>query len=137
MSRMAQKRAEAHQHRVRQKALQPEERFCRIQKCRVTVLVEYMDYVSHWNRGPEGELYCENIIGCYQDNIPCRYSGISPLYPDPFEGVPRDVREAERLFGAGQQPSDEPADPAAEEPAEEEGPEQAALPIESSEAIRQ
>ena len=137
MSRIAQKRVEAHQRHVRQKALQPEERFCRIQKCRVTVLVEYVDYVSHWNKGPEGELYCENIIGCYQENIPCRYSGISPLYPDPFEGVPRDVREAERLFGAGQQPSEDTGAPAADEPGDDEDPEQVGGPIESSGAFRQ
>lgn len=124
MSRMAQKRAEARQRHVRQKALQPEERFCRIQKCRVTVLVEYMDYVSHWNKGPEGELYCENIIQCYQANIPCRYSGISPLYADPFEGVPRDVREAERLFCP-------PAESAAEEPSAELEPEEEGVTLDS------
>lgn len=95
MTRIEQKRT---QERLRQKALLPEERFCRLLLRRVTVLVEYEDYRHPMNRGPEGTLYCENIVSCYQSNMKCRYSGISPSYPDPFAGVPRDVREAERLF---------------------------------------
>jgi len=53
--------------------------------------------------------------------VPCRYSGLSPLYPDPFEGVPRDVREAEELFGvAPAKPEETPeAETVAEEPGEE------------------
>lgn len=99
MTEIAQKRAAATLRQVRRKALQPEERFCKILRKTVTILVEYPDYHSPMNKGAEGEIYCSNIIECYQNNIQCRYSGISPLYPDPFEGVPRDVREAKRLFG--------------------------------------
>jgi hypothetical protein len=102
MSRIAQQRA-APQQQLRRKALQPEERYCRILRKRVTILVEYMDYHTPHNRGAEGEIYCSNIIQCYQKNIQCRYSGISPLYPDPFEGVPRDVREAEAMFGKAEE----------------------------------
>jgi len=106
MTRIAQtqKRSEA---RLKAKALMPEERFCRLLRKRVTILVEYDDYRSHWNKGPEGTIYCENIVECYQNNVRCRYSGISPLYADPFEGVPRDVREAEKMFGVGEK-SEEP-----------------------------
>jgi hypothetical protein len=95
MTRIEQKRA---QERLRAKALLPEERYCRILRKRITVLVEYEDYRNPHNKGPEGTLYCENIVECYQSNVQCRYSGISPSYPDPFAGVPRDVREAEALF---------------------------------------
>jgi hypothetical protein len=119
MSKLAPRRAET---RVRQKALQPEERFCRILRKRVTVLVEYPDYHSPWNKGVEGELYCENIINCYQNCIECRYSGISPLYPDPFEGVPRDVREAERLFGTADAPKEPAPDTDLDEDDEESQP---------------
>src|SRR5438132_1045938 len=109
MAKMAQRRAES-QH-TRQKALLPEERFCRILRKKVVILIEYEDYKSHWNKGSEGTIYCENIVNCYQNNIQCRYSGISPMYPDPFEGVPRNVREAEELFGVAEkdaQPVPEP-----------------------------
>lgn len=95
MTRNVQKHA---QERLRAKALLPEERFCRIRRKRITVLVEYEDYRNPHNKGPEGTLYCESIVECYQENVQCRYSGLSPSYPDPFAGVPRDVREAEALF---------------------------------------
>lgn len=98
MTRIAQQRAAAAQQ-VRRKALQPEERFCRILRKPITILVEYPDYQAPHRKGVEGEIYCSNIIPCFQKNVECRYSGISPLYPDPFEGVPRDVREAAALFG--------------------------------------
>lgn len=99
MTSITQKRVAAAQQQVRRKALQPEERYCRILRKPVTILVEYPDYHTPMNKGVSGEVYCSNIIPCYQNNVQCRYSGISPLYPDPFEGVPRDVREAARLFG--------------------------------------
>ncbi len=108
MSKVAQQRIVAAQQ-VRRKALAPEERFCRVLRKRVTILVEYSDYHTPMNKGPEGEIYCSNIIECYQGGVRCRYSGISPLYPDPFDGVPRDVREAERLFG-GAEPEKETGD---------------------------
>lgn len=111
MTRIVQTKNVAAQQ-LRRKALQPEERYCRILRKRVTILVEYPDYHSPMNKGPDGEIYCSNIIECYQNNVQCRYSGISPLYPDPFEGVPRDVREAERMFG--------PPEPSQPEPLEEE-----------------
>lgn len=105
MTRIAQQRAAASQQ-VKRKALQPEERFCRFLRKPVTILVEYPDYQAPHRKGVDGEIYCSNIIECYQKNRECRYSGISPLYPDPFEGVPRDVREAAALFGP---PDDESA----------------------------
>lgn len=103
---------------MRQKALLPEERFCRILRKRIVTLVEYEDYHHPQNKGPEGAIYCENIIDCYQNCVKCRYSGISPLYPDPFEGVPRNLREAEELFGKPEtenQPVPEPPPEAAVE----------------------
>lgn len=71
---------------LKKKALEPQERFCRILKKNVTILLEYVDYKHQGNKGEAGTLYCENIIECYHNNIKCRYSGISPLYPDPFTG---------------------------------------------------
>jgi hypothetical protein len=68
----------------RQKALEAEVRYCRILKKKVTVLKEYLDYKHRSCKGEAGTIYCENIIDCYQNNIKCKYSGISPLYPDPF-----------------------------------------------------
>lgn len=70
---------------LKKKALEPQEKFCRILGKNVTVLVEYMDYKGACNKGEQGAIYCENIIDCYHNNIKCRYSGISPSYPDPFE----------------------------------------------------
>ncbi len=69
---------------LKQKALEPSEKRCRILKKEVKVLVEYTDYHGPHNKGPEGALYCENMVECYQKGVKCRYSGISPLYPDPF-----------------------------------------------------
>ncbi len=84
---LRQARAEEAQQ-LKQKALEPHIRECQILKKEVSILVEYTDYRSPHNKGPEGAIYCENIVNCYQNNIRCRYSGISPLYPDPF--APRD-----------------------------------------------
>ena len=69
---------------LKQKALEPHLRHCQILDKEVSILIEYPDYKNHNYKGPEGAIYCENIINCYQNNIKCRYSGISPLYPDPF-----------------------------------------------------
>jgi len=76
------KKAEAQE--LRQKALEPQERHCYIMKKKVNILVEYLDYKGPQSKGPEGAIYCENILECYQKNIRCRYSGISPLFDDPF-----------------------------------------------------
>ena len=118
MTRIVQTQKAAAQQQLRRKALQPEERFCKILRKPVTILVEYMDYHSPMNKGGEGEIYCSNIIPCYQNNIQCRYSGISPLYPDPFEGVPRDVKEAARLFAADETPPVAEAEEPATDPSE-------------------
>ncbi len=80
------KKAEAAQ--LKQKALAPQERHCHILDKKVNILVEYPDYKGPHYKGPEGAIYCENIIECFQNNVKCRYSGISPLYPDPF--LPRE-----------------------------------------------
>ncbi|CAN0076293.1 unnamed protein product, partial [Phaeothamnion confervicola] len=69
---------------LKQKALEPHLRHCQILDKEVSILIEYPDYKNPNYKGPEGAIYCENIINCYQNNIKCRYSGISPLYPDPF-----------------------------------------------------
>lgn len=103
-----QKRQEA--QALRQKALEPSVRRCHILDIDVTVLVEYPDYKGPHHKGPEGELYCENIVACYQANRRCRYSGISPLFPDPF--LPRERPEEES--GSEQVEASE-EDPASEE----------------------
>jgi len=69
---------------LKQKALEPQCRHCYIQKKIVNILVEYPDYKGPHFKGSEGAIYCENIIECYQADVKCRYSGLSPLYPDPF-----------------------------------------------------
>lgn len=69
---------------LKQKALEPSKAFCRILGKEVTVLKEYTDYKSSADKGAEGDLYCENIIECYHNNIKCKYSGLSRLYQDPF-----------------------------------------------------
>lgn len=76
------KKAEATQ--LRQKALEPLKRHCYILDKEVSILVEYPDYKGPHHKGEEGAIYCENIVNCYQNNVKCRYSGISPLYADPF-----------------------------------------------------
>jgi hypothetical protein len=102
------KAAEAQE--LRQKALEPQERYCYIQKKKVNILVEYMDYKGPYDKGPEGAIYCENILECYQANVRCRYSGISPLFDDPF--VPRGDEDEES-------DSEESVEEAAPEPAAE------------------
>lgn len=85
------KKAEA--RNLRQKALMPLVRHCYILDRDVHILVEYDDYRGPHRKGTEGAIYCENIVNCYQNNVKCRYSGISPLYPDPF--LPRERSEDE------------------------------------------
>ena len=85
------KLAEAQQ--LKQKALEPQQRQCHIMKKKVNILVEYPDYKGPHYKGPEGAIYCENILECYQKDIHCRYSGISPLFADPF--LPRDEDDLE------------------------------------------
>ena len=70
---------------LKRKALEPKERLCKILGKNVTVLIEYLDYKCPWDKGEQGTLYCENIVNCYHDNVKCKFSGLSPLYPDPFE----------------------------------------------------
>jgi len=74
----------AHARQLKQKALEPHNRHCRILDFFVDILVEYSDYRHSRDKGPEGHVYCSNILNCYQRNIKCRWSGISMLYPDPF-----------------------------------------------------
>ncbi len=69
---------------LKQKALEPHCRHCYIQNKMVNILVEFPDYKGPHFKGAEGAIYCENIVECYQANVKCRYSGLSPLYPDPF-----------------------------------------------------
>jgi hypothetical protein len=78
---------------LKQKALEPQCRHCYIQKKIVNILVEYPDYKGPHFKGAEGAIYCENIVECYQANVKCRYSGLSPMYPDPF--LERDVHDEE------------------------------------------
>jgi len=80
--------------RAMEKALEPKERYCHILNKKVLTLNEYGDYKSRFNKGEPGTIYCENIIPCYQQNIKCRYSGISPLFPDPFlpELTPEEIQ---------------------------------------------
>ncbi len=80
----------------------------------VTVLVEYPDYKGPHHKGPEGAIYCENIVPCYQADRRCRYSGISPLFPDPFlprEPLPAEAPSEDTL----EAPSEEPGEPALED----------------------
>ena len=101
---------------LKQKAMEPHVRHCYIQNFDVNILVEYPDYKNPHFKGPEGAIYCENIVNCYQNNVKCRYSGISPLYPDPF--IPRE------------HPKDESDEETAESGEEREGEQQ---PAETSE----
>jgi hypothetical protein len=71
-------------HATMQKAMEPYIRHCYILDVDVHILIEYPYYKNPNVKGPEGEIYCENILKCYQENVKCRWSGISPSYPDPF-----------------------------------------------------
>lgn len=76
------KKLEAQQ--LKQKALEPHVRRCYITKRDVSILIEYDDYKGPRNKGPEGSIFCEHILECYQKDVRCKYSGISPLFADPF-----------------------------------------------------
>jgi len=95
---------------LRQKALEPQVKHCYLLDMDVTVLVEFPDYKGPHHKGPEGAIYCENIVPCYQADRRCRYSGISPLFPDPF--LPRDPKptEAEAEEDPGEGPRALPED---------------------------
>lgn len=88
------RREEKRYEHMKKKALEPQERYCTLQKKKVCILVEYQDYKSSHYKGDQGTIYCENIVECYHNRIPCRYSGISPSYPDPL--IP--VEMAARMF---------------------------------------
>lgn len=79
---------------VKKRALEPKNMFCSMLKKKVLVLVEYDDYKNRNNKGFPGTYYCENIISCYGKGKKCRYSGISPLYPDPL--IPEEFSEEEK-----------------------------------------
>jgi hypothetical protein len=79
----------------KRKALEPQERFCYILQKKVSVLVEYPNYKNPHMKGEEGSLYCSNIITCYHNDVKCRYSGISPLFRDPFLKTQSDLIEEE------------------------------------------
>lgn len=111
------KAAEAQE--LRQKALEPQERYCYIKKKKVNILIEYLDYKGPFDKGPEGAIYCENIVECYQQNVRCRYSGISPLFDDPFlprgdEDEESEEGEDEAESGEDAAPQEEPEAPTAE-----------------------
>ena len=109
---------------MKQKALEPQCRHCYIRKLEINILIEYPDYKSPNNKGPEGAIFCENIVECYQANIRCRYSGLSPLYPDPF--LPREEEEeaaeeeGSELSEADLDAADNPPVPTPEQEEEEE-----------------
>ena len=81
------KREEKKNEQLKMKALEPQERFCMLIKKKVCVLIEYQDYKSYRAKGDQDTLYCENIVDCYHQKRPCRYSGISPSYPDPLISI--------------------------------------------------
>lgn len=116
------KQAEAQQ--LKQKALEPQQRQCFIMKKMVNILVEYPDYKGPHFKGPEGAIYCENILECYQKDIRCRYSGISPLFPDPF--LPRDEDDlrpdGEQEYGEEQEERESSDGDAEPDPIEDEEP---------------
>lgn len=78
------KKAQLEARHAQTKAMEPQVRHCHILDIDVHVLVEYPYYKNPNVKGPEGEIYCENIMKCFQNREECRWSGISPSYPDPF-----------------------------------------------------
>lgn len=68
----------------RAKAMEPMIRHCFIMDLDVHILVEYPEYKNPNYKGPAGEIYCSNILHCFHNDVKCRWSGISPHYPDPF-----------------------------------------------------
>ena len=78
------KAPERQRQKAQKRAREPQERYCPLVQKKVTVLIEYPDYRNYRDKGHPGDLYCSNLIECYNNREECRYSGISPLYPDPF-----------------------------------------------------
>lgn len=68
----------------KQKAMEPQIRHCYILDKDVHILIEYPDYKHPNAKGQEGEIFCSNILECFHNYVRCRWSGISPNYPDPF-----------------------------------------------------
>lgn len=84
--------ARAQMQATRAKAMEPQIRHCYILDMDVNILIEYPEYKNPNVKGPPGEIFCSNILSCYHKNVPCRWSGISPHYPDPFNpSAPRFV----------------------------------------------
>jgi len=83
------------EHVQKRKALEPQERFCHILKKDISILVEYPDYHGPLNKGKENGIYCGNIIPCFHNDVKCKYSGISPLYRDPFLPTNSEIQEDE------------------------------------------
>ena len=79
------------------RALEPATRYCYITKRQVTVCIDYPEYIDSRRKGPQGDIYCEHIVECYRRQVRCCYSGISPLFPNPF--VPPDSEEPQPLEG--------------------------------------
>lgn len=69
----------------RKRALEAKELICKILQKKVTVMIEYLDYKSIYDYSQTSELFCSNMLECYQNNIKCKYSGISKFFPDPFD----------------------------------------------------
>lgn len=86
-------RKEAAKKELKRKALEPIERYCSLIKKKVTILAEYEDYKNPRNKGPLGTIYCSNIIPCFHNEMKCKYSGISPLYPDPLMPLEEHLEE--------------------------------------------
>jgi len=70
---------------LKRKALEPQEVFCKILQKKITVLIEYTDYRGVNYPLKQNEIFCSNMLECYQNNIKCKYSGISKFFPDPFD----------------------------------------------------
>lgn len=70
---------------VKRRAMEPKQLFCKILQKNVTVIIEHIDYKGSYYPSQVGEIFCSNILECYQNGIKCKYSGISKFFPDPFE----------------------------------------------------
>lgn len=95
---------------LKQKALEPHIRRCYITKRDVSILIEYDDYKGPHNKGPEGSVFCEHILECYQKDVRCKYSGISPLFADPFLKREEDDEDQEESVDGEDLPEDEERD---------------------------
>ncbi len=78
-------RRKAQQKHQQRKAIQPREMFCKILQKPVVMVIEYLDYKGspYWHSNYQA--FCSNMVFCYNNNIKCKYSGISAFYPDPFD----------------------------------------------------